>query len=200
MSDNMGIKKAARGDDLDTSIKKLMESLHGEEIDEKIEAKLSEMRSELGPRTETDVAPLIAGMREMRDRISRLESAVAKAGQSARPAQDRDDKLWSAMQAEIDKLSSEVKEDAAKSRDMIEDLHSQLSGIRDIIKEMRQIHEEIRGFDVKGVAREIESVKQKLSWLEQNSGARDIEQLKERVEDIEAGLRGVRSGEPLVIE
>jgi SMC interacting uncharacterized protein involved in chromosome segregation len=196
----MGIKKAAKGDDLDSSIKKLMESLHGEEIDEKIEARMSELRSEMGPRTETDVAPLISGMREMRDRISRLESALSKVSQSARPAQDRDDKLWSAMQTEIDKLSSEVKEDAAKSRDMIEDLHSQLSGIRDIIKEMRQIHEEIKSFDTKGASREMESMKQRLNWLEQNSGVQDIEKLKERIEEIEASLRGVRSGEPLVIE
>jgi uncharacterized protein YoxC len=188
-------------DELDVGIKKLLDSLHGDEIDEKIEEKFAELKAEMGPRQEADVTPLIAGMRDLRERLAKAEAKLAKSGDIAMKAEPVDRaELWSDVQSEIDRLASEIKEDAAKSNDMIEDLQNQLSGIRDLFKEMRRIQEELKGVDIKGLTREVESLKQKLSWLEQNTGANDIGMLRERIEDIEAELRGARRGSALVIE
>lgn len=190
-------------DDLDSGIKKLMESLHGEEIEERVEAKFSELRSELEARASpgSDIAPLITGLRETRERLSRLESGMNRLENLCRKTEGIDQqKLLSAMQEEIDKLSAELKEQAAKDRDRIEDLQSQLSGMKDIFRELRHIHEALKAADVAAMARDIESIKQKLGWLEQNQAPAGVDELRERIEDLEAQLKGVRTGSPLVIE
>jgi len=190
-------------DDLDSGIKKLMESLHGEEIEERVEAKFSELRSELEARAspDSDIAPLIAGLRETRERMARLESGMNRLENLCRKTEGIDQqKLLSAMQEEIDKLSAELKEQAAKDRDRIEDLQSQLSGMKDIFRELRHIHEALKAADVAAMARDIESIKQKLGWLEQNQAPAGVDELRDRIEDLEAQLRGARLGSPLVIE
>ncbi len=190
-------------DDLDSGIRKLMDSLHGEEIEERVEAKFNELRSELESRTGTgtDIAPVIVGLREAKERISRLESEINRMENLLRKTEGISrDKLWSTLQTEIDKLSSELKEQAAKDRDRIEDMQSQLSGVKDILKELREIHKAAKDFDTKGMARDMESLKQKVGWLEQNQTPASLDELRERLDDIEAQLRGFKRGSPLVIE
>jgi chromosome segregation ATPase len=195
--------KKTGDDDLDRGIKKLLDSLHGEEVDEKVEAKFNELRSEMESRSmpESDIAPLIAGMRELRDRTNRLESGMNRLENLCRKTEGIDqEKLWSTVQSEIDKLSSELTEQASKDRDRIEDLQSQLSSMKDVFKELRHIHEALKGVDVGALARDIESIKQKLSWIEQNQKPAGIDGLVERLEDVEAQLKGARLGSPLIIE
>lgn len=191
-------------EDLDTSIKKLMKSIHGEEIDEKIDAKISEIRNELdtGARRGTDMTPLIAGLRETKDRLSRLESGVGKLAESMskKSPGPEQESIYSALQAEMARLSSELKEDAATSKDLIEDLQNQISGIRGMFGEMREIYESMKSLDFRSMARDIESLKQKLAWLEQHSGSGEIESIKERLEEAEARLGSMKLGSPLVIE
>jgi len=195
--------KKTGDEDLDKGIKKLLDSLHGEEVDEKVEAKFNELRSEMESRSrpESDIAPLMAGLRETRERTNRLESGMNRLENLCRKTEGIDqEKLWSTVQSEIDKLSAELKEQASKDRDRIEDLQSQLSGMKDVFKELRHIHEALKGVDIAAVARDIESIKQKLSWLEQNQKPAGIDELMERLEDVEAQLKGARLGAPLVIE
>ena len=195
--------KKKKVDDLDAGIRKLMDSLHGEEIEERVEAKFNELRSELETKatSDSDMAPLIAGLKETKERMNRLESGMTRLENLYRKTEGLDqEKLWSTLQAEIDRLSAELKEQAAKDRDRIEDLQSQLSGVKDVFKELRHIHEALKGVDVVAVARDIESIKQKLSWIEQNQKPAGIDELMERLEDVEAQLKGARSGSPLVIE
>ena len=190
-------------DDLDAGIRKLMDSLHGEEIEERVEAKFNDLRSELETkaRPDSDMAPLIAGLKETKERMNRLESGMTRLENLYRKTEGLDqEKLWSTLQAEIDRLSAELKEQAAKDRDRIEDLQSQLSGVKDVFKELRHIHEALKGVDVVAVARDIESIKQKLSWIEQNQKPAGIDELMERLEDVEAQLKGARLGSPLIIE
>jgi len=195
--------KKKKVDDLDAGIRKLMDSLHGEEIEERVEAKFNELRSELETkaRPDSDMAPLIAGLKETKERMNRLESGMTRLENLCRKTEGLDqEKLWSTLQAEIDRLSAELKEQAAKDRDRIEDLQSQLSGVKDVFKEMREIHEALKGVDIGAVSRDIASLRQKLSWLEQNQAPADIDGLRDRLDDIEAQLKGARSGSPLVIE
>ena len=195
--------KKKKVDDLDAGIRKLMDSLHGEEIEERVEAKFNELRSELETkaRPDSDMAPLIAGLKETKERMNRLESGMTRLENLCRKTEGLDqEKLWSTLQAEIDRLSAELKEQAAKDRDRIEDLQSQLSGVKDVFKEMREIHEALKGVDIGAISRDIASLRQKLSWLEQNQAPADIDGLRDRLDDIEAQLKGARSGSPLVIE
>jgi len=189
-------------DSLDSDIRKLMKSIHGEEIDEKIEAKMAELRGELESRSSpaADLAPLMAAVRENKERQQRLESGLNRLENIIRKTEGTDcDKLWSTLQNEIEKLSSDLKEQAAKDRDRIEDMQNQLSGIKDMFKELHGIQESLRGFDARSMAREIEALKQKVSWLQENQVPANVDELKERIEDIEAQLRS-RSDSPLIIE
>ena len=189
-------------DSLDSGIRKLMKSIHGEEIDEKIEAKMAELRGELESRSSpaADLAPLMAAVRENKERQQRLESGLNRLENIIRKTEGTDcDKLWSTLQNEIEKLSSDLKEQAAKDRDRIEDMQNQLSGIKDMFKELHGIQESLRGFDARSMAREIEALKQKVSWLQENQVPANVDELKERIEDIEAQLRS-RSDSPLIIE
>ncbi len=190
-------------DDLDSGIRKLMDSIYGSDIEERVEAKFNELRSGLEPKASSmaDIAPVIAGIRETKDRLARLESEMNRTENLMRKSEGIDkEKLRSTLQAEIDMLSSELKEQAAKDRDKIEDMQSQMSGLKDIFRELREIHEAMKGFDAKAMEREIESLKQKVSWLEQNQSPEGIDDLRERLDEIEAQFRGVKSGSPLVIE
>jgi septation ring formation regulator EzrA len=191
-------------DELDAGIKKLLDSMHGEEIDERINAKFSELRSELEAksRPENDIVPVITSLRETKDRLTRLEAGFGKLVESMckKPSQTDQEKIWSTIQTEIDRLSAVLKEDAAKSNDRIEDLQTQLSGIREMFKEMRATADIMKSVDIKGVVREIESIKQKVNWMEQSGNANDIESIKDRLGEIENRLNNMKFGSPMVLE
>lgn len=195
------MKKADAG--LDSSIKKLLSSMYGEEIDEKIDAKFAELRSEIEPKLkqgkDNELVPLIAGLRETKERLARLETGMGKFI-SLYKKPEQTEKLLSIAQSETEKLASDLKEEIGKCRDKIEDMQAQIAGIHEAFSEMREIREALKGVDIKGVTREIESLKQKAAWLEQNQQPQDIEALKERLDEIEAQLKAMKLGSAMVIE
>ena len=192
---------AKKSDDLDGSIRKMMEGIYGDEIEGKIEEKISELRGELqSARREPDVSPLISSVRDANERITRLENVVGRLESAGRKDQPSQGKIMEMVEDEMERLSSGLKEELGRCKDMISDIRSQISGIHELFSEMREIHEALKGVDMKGMSREIESLKQKASWLEQSSGSANIDGIKERLEEIEMQMKGVRLGSPLVIE
>lgn len=189
--------------DLDGNIRKLLASMYSEEIDEKIDAKFAELRSELEPRlkpgAENDIVPLIAGLREAKERLSNLEADMGKLVSLCKRS-GQPEKVLSVVQAEMGKLAAGLREDAGRNKDRTEDLQAQIAGIHEAFSEMREIRETLRGIDIKGISREIESLKQKAAWLEQNQQPHVIEELKERLDEIEVQLKGMKLGSPMVIE
>jgi hypothetical protein len=186
--------------DVDGGIRKLLKSMYGDEIDEKIEAKFAEMRKaiEHEPR---GIESVSAGLRESKERLARLESAVSRVESSLQKIESSGkEKMLSVVRKEIENISSEVKEESGKNRDRIEDVHSQLAGIREIFSEMRGISESLKTVDVRGIARDLESLKQKIEWFEKSQTVEDEDSLSDRLMEIEAQIKAMKFNSPLVIE
>jgi SMC interacting uncharacterized protein involved in chromosome segregation len=188
-------------DGLDESIRKMLRSLQGDEIDEKIEGKFEELRGEMDSTLKSQSSRGSAALDELKDRLGKLESGMAKMDARLKEfSREKEERLTRAVKAEMERLSSDSVKETARSRELMAELQSHVSEAKGLSGELRVLAETIRQLDVDGIRRDLESLKQKASWLEHSIKPTEIENIHLRIDEIESQLKGMRLGSPMVIE
>lgn len=135
---------------------------------------------------------ILREVREMQIEIEGLKRAILS-GTNMRTLEED-------LFREFQHLKKEVKESVEKNRHSVDKMEADIKFIREDIRRVMSLEEEMSRINAKSVTRDIESLKAKSHWLETHVKGFDIDPIIEKIQEIEDNIKIMKASQPLILE
>ncbi|RLJ10345.1 MAG: hypothetical protein DRP15_00210 [Candidatus Aenigmatarchaeota archaeon] len=100
----------------------------------------------------------------------------------------------------IDKLKEKIEFLEKENKKTIEELEARMISLENELRSLKDVENQMKTLDVKGLRRDLEALKARTEWLENFVNGFSIEPFMEKIHEIEATIQRVKALSPIVIE
>lgn len=173
-------------------------------FDKKFDKKIGELRKELEKplgedRMEILYDELMKMHNEFRQGVREIKQWRDEV-QSMKKDFEGDASLGGGVKKKLSHMDRNIKEILAESERERERLEADITEVKQLLRELADVRNQMKSLDIAGLRRDLESVRTKQEWLEKSLDGFDLEPLKERLKELEHKLSMMRVSSPLVIE
>ncbi len=109
-------------------------------------------------------------------------------------------KRFGEMDKELKKLKEMIDETTKREREVNDKMAAELNLIKEDIKALKSLEENIKNIGLKEIRREVEILKEKAKWMEENIEKFDIQPLYKLIKDIENKVDLLKISSPMILE